>query len=94
MPAIFKSSTILAGLNAKTVKGDKFAEYATAIMYLAPWKAAGLNVCPMAEQAEKAVTRLSCLWCVIACESTHATMSLPAIENTIGHPAKPIASRR
>lgn len=51
MPAIFKSKTILAGLNAKTVKGDKMEEYATAIMYLAPWKAAGINVCPMAEQA-------------------------------------------
>jgi hypothetical protein len=47
---IFKSKTILAGLNAKTVKGDDV--YVTAIMYLAPAKQALMgNVCPMAEMA-------------------------------------------
>lgn len=46
----FKSPTILAGLNAKTMKGDG-TEYRTAIMYLAPFKAAGINVCAMAEMA-------------------------------------------
>ncbi|MDX0455476.1 hypothetical protein GOC72_18650 [Sinorhizobium medicae] len=49
---IFKSKTILAGLNAKTVKGDKQEEYATAIMYLAPaTMAGGVNLCPMAATA-------------------------------------------
>lgn len=48
---IFKSKTILAGLNAKTIKGDKRELYATAIMYLAPYTMAGRNVCPMAETA-------------------------------------------
>lgn len=48
----FKSPTIRAGGNAKTVKGDKAGQYQTAIMYLAPHKAALLgNVCPMAEIA-------------------------------------------
>ncbi|RVP50001.1 GP88 family protein [Sinorhizobium medicae] len=49
---IFKSKTILAGLNAKTIKGDKREEYATAIMYLAPAKmAGGANLCAMAREA-------------------------------------------
>ncbi len=36
--------------NAKTVKGQKRG-YMTAVMYLAPFKSAGVNVCPMAELA-------------------------------------------
>lgn len=36
--------------NAKTVKGQTRG-YMTAVLYLAPWKAAGVNVCPMAEIA-------------------------------------------
>jgi hypothetical protein len=54
MPAIpeFKSATIRAGGNAKTVKGDKAGAYQTAIMYLAPHKASLMgNVCAMAEIA-------------------------------------------
>lgn len=48
MNKIFKSRTINAGSNAKTVKGDGEA-YITAIMYLAPADSSGLgNVCPMA----------------------------------------------
>ncbi|RWP18880.1 MAG: hypothetical protein EOR00_09600 [Mesorhizobium sp.] len=47
---IFKSKTILAGLNAKTVKGDDV--YVTAIMYLAPAAQSLMgNVCPMAVMA-------------------------------------------
>jgi hypothetical protein len=50
--AIFKSATILAGLNAKTTKGDKGEEFATAIMYLAPARmAGGTNLCAMASIA-------------------------------------------
>jgi hypothetical protein len=46
----FKSRTIRAGGNAKTVKGDK--TFQTAIMYLAPHRASGAgNVCPSAELA-------------------------------------------
>jgi hypothetical protein len=46
----FKSATINAGGNAKTVKGD--GTYQTAIMYLAPSTASGMgNVCPMAIMA-------------------------------------------
>lgn len=49
---VFKSATIIAGMNAKTVKGDKASEYATAIMYLAPAKmAGGANLCAMATEA-------------------------------------------
>lgn len=36
--------------NAKTVKGQKFG-YLTGILYLAPFKISGINVCPMAEVA-------------------------------------------
>ena len=36
--------------NAKTVKGQKKG-YMTAILYLAPWKLSGYQVCPMAEVA-------------------------------------------
>jgi hypothetical protein len=36
--------------NAKTVKGQAKG-YLTAVLYLAPYTAAGLNVCPMAEVA-------------------------------------------
>lgn len=45
----FSGTLIRSGNNAKTIKGDD--EYETAIMYLAPFKLAGANVCPMAEQA-------------------------------------------
>ena len=49
----FKSPTIRAGGNAKTVKGDKAGNYQTAIMYLAPHKASLMgNVCAMAEVAK------------------------------------------
>lgn len=36
--------------NAKTIKGQPHG-YMTAVMYLAPFKSAGINVCPMAELA-------------------------------------------
>ena len=36
--------------NAKTVKGQKRG-YMTAVLYLAPYKASGYNVCPFAEKA-------------------------------------------
>jgi hypothetical protein len=36
--------------NAKTVKGQARG-YMTAVMYLAPWKSAGVNLCPTAELA-------------------------------------------
>lgn len=36
--------------NAKTVKGQPFG-FMTAILYLAPYKLSGVNICPMAEQA-------------------------------------------
>lgn len=51
---VFKGrrKTILAGLNAKTVKGDKGEVYATAIMYLAAASQSLMgNVCPMAVMA-------------------------------------------
>ena len=48
---MWKGNLISAGSNAKTVKGDG-KEYVTAIMYLTPWKSAGINTCPMAEQAK------------------------------------------
>ena len=46
----FSSTTINAGSNAKTVKGDD--EWLTAIMYLAPYKLSGTNLCSMAELAK------------------------------------------
>ena len=49
MSYTFSSSTINAGSNAKTVKGDD--EYVTAVMYLAPHNLSGFNVCAMAETA-------------------------------------------
>ncbi len=46
----FKSKTILAGANAKTVKGDD--TYQTAIMYLAPYTSSGMgNLCSTAHIA-------------------------------------------
>lgn len=48
---MWKGNLLSCGSNAKTVKGDG-AEYLTAIMYLTPWKSAGVNLCPMAEQAK------------------------------------------
>jgi hypothetical protein len=46
----WKGNLLSCGSNAKTVKGDG-SEYLTAIMYLTPWKSAGINVCAMAEVA-------------------------------------------
>lgn len=48
---MWKGNLLACGNNAKTVKGDG-SEYLTAIMYLTPWKSAGINTCPMAEQAK------------------------------------------
>lgn len=48
--SMWKGNLLACGGNAKTVKGDG-SEYLTAIMYLTPWKSAGINTCPMAEQA-------------------------------------------
>jgi len=36
--------------NAKTIKGQKVG-FLTAVMYLAPYKSAGINICPMADLA-------------------------------------------
>jgi len=47
---MWKGNLLSAGNNAKTIKGDG-TEYLTAIMYLTPWKSAGINLCPMAEVA-------------------------------------------
>ena len=47
----WKGNLLRSGGDAKTVKGNG-GEYLTAIMYLTPWKSAGINVCPMAEQAQ------------------------------------------
>lgn len=46
----WKGNLLSCGNNAKTVKGDG-SEFLTAIMYLTPWKSAGINLCPMAEVA-------------------------------------------
>jgi len=48
---MWKGNLLSCGSNAKTVKGDG-KEYLTAIMYLTPWKSAGINVCAMAEVAQ------------------------------------------
>lgn len=48
---MWKGNLLSAGSNAKTVKGDG-KEYLTAIMYLKPYKTAGINLCAMAEQAK------------------------------------------
>jgi hypothetical protein len=48
---MWKGNLLRSGGDAKTVKGNG-GEYLTAIMYLTPWKSAGINVCPMAEQAK------------------------------------------
>lgn len=47
----WKGNLLSCGTNAKTVKGDG-SEYLTAIMYLKPYKTAGINLCAMAEQAK------------------------------------------
>ena len=47
----WKGNLLSCGSNAKTVKGDG-SEYLTAIMYLKPYKTAGINLCAMAEQAK------------------------------------------
>ena len=54
-PTIHKLEQVMKKLlnidaNAKTVKGQKQG-YLTAVLYLAPYKMSGFNVCPMAEQA-------------------------------------------
>ena len=46
----FKGKLISSGSDAKTVKGNG-DKYETAIMYMQPWKSAGINVCANAELA-------------------------------------------
>jgi hypothetical protein len=45
-----KTKLLTVDGNPKTAKGNA-AGYVTGILHLAPWKAAGINVCPMAELA-------------------------------------------
>ena len=50
----WRGKLLACGGDAKTVKGQKLdteKTYVTGIMYLAPHKLSGVNVCPMAEQA-------------------------------------------
>jgi len=50
----WRGKLLACGGDAKTVKGQKLntdKTYVTGIMYLAPHKLSGANVCPMAEQA-------------------------------------------
>ena len=50
----WRGKLLACGGDAKTVKGQKLGldkTYVTGIMYLAPHKLSGANVCPMAEQA-------------------------------------------
>ena len=55
---IYKSKNLLnVDNNAKTVKGQKY-KYLTGILYLAPARTSGFNVCPMASAGCKA----SCLF--------------------------------
>lgn len=46
----FKSKTINAGLDAKTIKGNG-QDYITAIQYMKPYKTLNVNLCAMAETA-------------------------------------------
>jgi hypothetical protein len=46
----FKSKTINAGRDAKTIKGNGH-DYITAIQYMTPYVTMGANLCPMAETA-------------------------------------------
>lgn len=62
--------------NAKTVKGQSRG-YMTAVLYLAPYTAAGINVCPMAELAG----------CVAGCLNTAGRGGLAAGNATIETPA-------
>jgi len=51
MKGMLQMKLLTISADPKTVKGEKRG-YLTAIMYLAPYKVAGINVCPMAEVAE------------------------------------------
>jgi hypothetical protein len=56
---MWKGNLLACGTNAKTVKGDG-SEFLTAIMYLTPWRSAGVNLCPSAELAG----------CIVPCLNT------------------------
>ena len=66
---MWKGNLIACGNNAKTIKGDG-SEYLTAIMYLTPWKSAGINVCPMAEQAK----------CITGCLNTAGRGQMSSVQ--------------
>jgi len=61
--------------NAKTIKGQRVG-YMTAILYLAPYKLSGLNVCPMADVAG----------CVAACLNTAGRGGMSAGSKTFAAP--------
>jgi hypothetical protein len=62
--------------NAKTVKGQKRG-YMTAVLYLAPYKASGYNVCPFAEKAG----------CYAGCLNTAGRGGIAKASATIDTPA-------
>lgn len=66
---MWKGNLLACGNNAKTVKGDG-SEYLTAIMYLTPWKSAGINTCPMAEQAK----------CITGCLNTAGRGQMSSVQ--------------
>ena len=67
--AMWKGNLISCGSNAKTVKGDG-SEYLTAILYMTPWKSAGINVCAMAEIAG----------CIEACLNTAGRGQMSSVQ--------------
>lgn len=58
------------GTNAKTIKSDSGGEYLTAILYLAPWKLSGHNVCPAATKG-----------CISACLNTAGRGQMMSVQN-------------
>ena len=51
MDTSWRGQLLSFGTNAKTVKSDKYADYLTAILYLAPADIAGPTLCPWADKA-------------------------------------------
>jgi hypothetical protein len=66
---MWKGDLISCGTNAKTVKGDG-SEYLTAILYITPWRSAGINVCSMAEMAG----------CIDACLNTAGRGQMSSVQ--------------
>ena len=85
----FRGKLIASGADAKTTKGNG-DKYETAIMYMQPWKSAGINVCANAEIAgciEGCLKRLRGLHLTVMASWPSLSLMSPSLSSIVASKA-------